>query len=360
MSWDRAKPYNDLPALPPAVEVETKLVLRAAISASRALAELKGLGQTIPNQAMLVDSLVLQEAKASSEIENIVTTSDALFRAFTSYGAHVDAATKEVLRYREAIWTGYSVLKARPIISTNLFTALVQTIKGNTAGIRQTPGTTIANAATREVVYTPPEGEGVIRDKLRDLEEFIHDGDGLDPLVRMALAHYQFEAIHPFADGNGRTGRIVNVLLLVNEGLLDLPVLYLSKFIIDHRTEYYRLLRAVTENQDWEPWILYMLRAVEETATFTRERIVSIRDLIEETGEIVKALPGRVYSKELIEVIFRQPYSKTQFLVDAGIAERKTAMGYLRRLESVGVLRGQRVGREVLYLNTRLCDLLVE
>jgi Fic family protein len=358
MSYDRARPYNDLPSLPPAMEVETKPVLRATISASRALAELKGLGQTIPNQAMLVDSLVLQEAKASSEIENIVTTSDALFRAFTSDGAHVDAATKEVLRYREAIWTGYSALKTRPIISTNLFTTLVQTIKGNTAGIRQTPGTTIANAATREVVYTPPEGEGVIRDKLRDLEEFIHDGDGLDPLVRMALAHYQFEAIHPFTDGNGRTGRIVNVLLLVNEGLLDLPVLYLSKFIIDHRAEYYRLLRAVTEGQDWEPWILYMLRAVEETATFTRERIVSIRDLMEETGEIVKALPGRVYSKELIEVIFRQPYSKTQFLVDAGIAERKTAMGYLRRLESVGILRGQRVGREVLYLNTRLYDLL--
>lgn len=219
-------------------------------------------------------------------------------------------------------------------------------------------GTAIANAATREVVYTPPEGEGVIRDKLRDLEEFIHAGDGLDPLARMVLAHCQFEAIHPFTDGNGRTGRIVNVLLILNEGLLDLPVLYLSKFIIDHRVEYYRLLRAVTESQDWEPWILYMLRAVEETATFTRERIVSIRDLMEETSEIVKALPGRVYSKELMEVIYRQPYSKTQFLVDAGIAERKTAMGYLRRLESVGILRGQRVGREVLYLNTRLYDLL--
>ena len=358
MSYDRAKPYNDLPALPPAVEVETKPVLRAAISASRALAELKGLGQTIPNQGMLVDSLVLQEAKASSEIENIVTTSDALFRAFTSDGVHVDAATKEVLRYREAIWAGYSALKTRPVISTNLFTTLVQTIKGNTAGVRRTPGTTIANTVTGEVMYTPPEGEGVIRDKLRDLEEFIHGGSALDPLVKMALAHYQFEAIHPFADGNGRTGRIVNVLLLVNEGLLDLPVLYLSKFIIDHRADYYRLLRAVTEKHEWEAWILYLLQAVEETATFTRERIVSIRDLMHETGEAIKALPGRVYSKELVEVIFRQPYSKTQFLVDAGIAERKTAAGYLRQLESSGILHSQRVGREVLFLNTRLYELL--
>jgi Fic family protein len=358
MSYDRARPYNDLPALPPAVEVETRPVLRATISASRALAELKGLGQTIPNQGMLVDSLVLQEAKASSEIENIVTTSDALFRAFTSDSAQVDAATKEVLRYREAIWAGYSALKARPVISTNLFITLAQTIKGNTAGIRQTPGTTIANAVTREVVYTPPGGEGVIRDKLRDLEEFIHGGGALDPLVKMALAHYQFEAIHPFADGNGRTGRIVNVLLLVNEGLLELPVLYLSKFIIDHRADYYRLLRAVTEDQEWEAWILYLLQAVKETATFTRERIVSIRDLMHETGEVVKALPGHIYSKELIEVVFRQPYSKTQFLVDAGIAERKTAAEYLRRLESEGILRSQRVGREVLFLNTRLYELL--
>jgi cell filamentation protein, protein adenylyltransferase len=358
MSHDRAKPYNDLPALPPALEVETKPVLRAAISASRALAELKGLGQTIPNQAMLVDSLVLQEAKASSEIENIITTSDALFRAFTSDSAKVDAATKEVLRYREAIWAGHSTLKTRPVISTNLFVTLVQTIKGNAAGIRQTPGTKIANAVTGEVVYTPPEGEGVIRDKLRDLEEFIHGDGTMDPLVKMALVHYQFEAIHPFADGNGRTGRIVNVLLLVNEGLLDLPVLYLSKYIIEHRAEYYRLLRAVTENQEWEPWILYLLQAVEETATFTRERIVSIRELMRETGEVVRVLPGRIYSKELVEVIFRQPYCKTQFLVDAGIAERKTATGYLRQLESMGILQSHRVGREVLYLNTRLYELL--
>jgi Fic family protein len=358
MTYDPRQPYNDLPGLPPAVEVETASVLRAAISASRALAELKGLGHTIPNQAMLVDSLVLQEAKASSEIEHIVTTNDALFRAFTSESAKVDAATKEVLRYREAIWSGDAALKSRPFLTTNLFIGLVQTIKGNTAGIRQVPGTTIANAVTKEVVYTPPEGEAVIRDKLRALEDFIHGEDGPDPLVKMALAHYQFEAIHPFTDGNGRTGRIVNVLLLVNNGLLDLPVLYLSKYIIEHRSEYYRLLRAVTEHQDWEPWILYMLEAVEETARFTRGLIASIRDLMDEVGELLKALPGRVYSKELVELIFRQPYTKTQFLVSEGMAERKTATGYLRQLESIGILRGQRVGREVLYLNTRLYDLL--
>ena len=208
------------------------------------------------------------------------------------------------------------------------------------------------------MVYTPPEGEGVIRDKLRGLEEFIHGGGGMDPLVKMALVHYQFEAIHPFADGNGRTGRIVNVLLLVNDGLLDLPVLYLSKFIIEHRSDYYRLLRAVTEGQEWEPWILYLLQAVEETANYTRERILAIRELMRETSEMVRALPGRIYSRELVEVIFRHPYFKTLFLVDAGIAERKTAAGYLRQLEASGILRSHRVGREVLYLNTRLYELL--
>jgi Fic family protein len=359
MGFDPQIPYNDLPLLPPGADVETKVVLKKGITAGRALAELKGLGATIPNQALLVNSLILQEAKASSEIENIITTNDALFRAYTAKTSQVDPATKEVLRYREALWEGYNTLKERPVLSTNLFVHIVQTIRENQTGIRRMPGTTIANAVTGEILYTPPEGEAVIRDKLKNLEDFIHGGDDLDPLIKLALVHYQFEAIHPFSDGNGRTGRIINILFLILHGLLDLPVLYLSKSIIERKNDYYRLLRQVTEQGLWEPWILYVLKAVEDTAVFTRERILAIRALMIETMERSrKELPARVYSMELIELLFRQPYTKGQFLVDAGIAQRKTAAEYLKELEKIGVLKAMRIGKETLYLNVRLYDLL--
>jgi Fic family protein len=358
MVFNAKVPYNDLPPLPPGVDVETKTILKETIVARSALAELKGLGATIPNQALLVDSLILQEAQASSEIENIITTSDALFQAFTAKTKQTDPATKEVLRYREALWKGYSDLKDRPVLTTNLFIELVRTIKEHSGGIRRMPGTAVANAGTGTVIYTPPEGETVIRDKLKNLEDFIHAEDGLDPLIKLALIHYQFEAIHPFADGNGRTGRI-NILFLVLNGLLDLPVLYLSKSIIEQKNDYYRLLRQVTEKGLWEPWILFMLKAVKDTATFTRERTLAIRALMNETMEKAKEkLPARVYSKELIETIFRQPYTKGQFLVDAGIARRQTAAEYLKELERIGILKPHKIGKETLFLNVDLYGLL--
>jgi Fic family protein len=359
MAPDPERPFNDLPLLPPPFDVETKAVLKKTIAAGRALAELKGVGETIPNQALLIDSLVLQEAKASSEIENIITTNDALFRAFAAKTSSVDPATKEVLRYREALWEGFNLLKGRELLTTNLFVKVVQTIKQNSAGIRKTPGTKVANATTGETIYTPPETEAVLRDKLKNLEDYIHDANHVDPLIKLALIHYQFEAIHPFSDGNGRTGRIVNILYLVFKGLLDLPVLYLSKHIIEHKADYYRLLRGVTYSGEWEPWILYMLDAVERTALFTRQRIVQIRDLMDETLKAAKEkLPSRVYSKELIELLFRQPYTKGEALVQAAIAERKTAAAYLKELEKVGIVQGQKIGKENLYLNVRLYDLL--
>ena len=359
MRFDPQKPYNDLPLLPPKQDIETRSILRKTITTGRALGELKGLGEIIPNQSMLINSVILQEAKASSEIENIITTDDALFRAFTTKTSSVDPSTKEVLRYREALWEGYNELKNRPVLTTNLFVKLVQRIKENQAGIRRTPGTTISNADTGEIIYTPPEGEAVIRDKLKNLEDYIHGEDSIDPLIKLALIHYQFESIHPFSDGNGRTGRILNILYLVFQGLLDLPVLYLSKFVIEKKNKYYRLLRKVTEKCEWEPWILYMLDAVEKTATFTRKRILNIRDLMAETMELARdTLPGRVYSKELVELIFRQPYTKGQFLVDAGIAKRQTAAKYLKELEKIGVLKAHKIGRETLYLNGKLYDLL--
>lgn len=240
-----------------------------------------------------------------------------------------------------------------------LFLQIVQTIKENTAGIRNTPGTVIANPITHKVVFTPPDGESTIRMKLSELEEFMQADDHLDPLVKLALIHYQFEAIHPFFDGNGRTGRIINILYLVLRDLLDLPVLYMSKYIIDRKGEYYRLLREVTEHGAWEPWVLYALDAVETTAALTRQRILDIRALLDDTLTSAKTkLPSRVYSKELIELLFQQPYTKGQFLVDLGIAERKTAANYLQELEKAGILKRKKVGRENLYLNEKLYHLL--
>lgn len=222
MKFNPKKLYNDLPLLPPKAEIETKDILRKAITAGRALAELKGLGATIPNQAVLVNSLTLQEAKSSSEIENIVTTNDSLFRAFTAANTgKIDPATKEVLRYREALWDGFTGLKKRPVLSTNLFIKLVRTIRENQMGIRNVPGTVVSNAVTGDVIYTPPEGETVIRDKLKNLEEYIHAEDDIDPLIKLAIIHYQFESIHPFTDGNGRTGRIINILFLVFKDLSE-------------------------------------------------------------------------------------------------------------------------------------------
>jgi Fic family protein len=359
MAFDHLKPYNDLPLLPPSKNIETKAILKKAISAGRALAELKGLGETIPNQAILVNSIILQEAKASSEVENIITTHDALFRAFTAKTSQIDPATKEVLRYREALWVGFNALQERPLLTTNLFIRIVQTIRGNQAGIRNTPGTKILNAATGEVVFTPPEGQALIREKLKNLEEYIHEEDGVDPLIKLALIHHQFEAIHPFTDGNGRTGRILNILYLLFKGLLDLPVLYLSKYIIEQKSDYYRHLRSVTDDGEWEPWIRYILEAVEQTSLHTRDKIIAIRGLMDETLQYVKEkLPSRVYSKDLIEIIFRQPYTKGQFLVDAGIAERKTAANYLKEIEKTGILKAQKLGKENLYLNVKLFELL--
>lgn len=359
MTFDPRQPYNDLPPLPPPGEVETKAVLKQAISANRALAELKGQGALIPNQAMLVNTLVLQEAKASSEIENIVTTNDALFRAMAAGSGTVDPATKEVLRYREALWSGFNRVRKDAWLNADLLVDVVRALTLDKRGIRNKPGTVIGNRLTGEIVYTPPEGEPLIRRKLDELETFLYAADGLDPLVKLALAHYQFEAIHPFFDGNGRTGRILNILYLVVQGLLDLPVLYLSRRIIDSRPEYYRLLREVTENGGWEAWVLYMLKALETTAQMTLQRVLAIRALLEETLTLAKSkLPARVYSKELIELIFRQPYTKGQFVVDAHLAERQTAAEYLKELEKIRVLKSHKTGKENLYLNVKLYELL--
>ena len=352
MPFNRQLPYNDLPLLPPITELETKAVLKQAISANRVLANLRGLAAKIPNQGLLINSIVLQEARLSSEIENIVTTNDELYRAAANGDGKTDPHTKEVLRYREALYCGFKALRERPL-SSNLFIELVQLIKQVDIGIRAIPGTALKNDLG-EVIYTPPVGEAVIRDKLANLEQFIHADDGLDPLVKMAVMHYQFEAIHPFSDGNGRTGRILNLLFLVEQQLLDIPVLFLSRYIITHRQEYYAGLRGVTEAQDWERWVLFMLKAVESTAQQTFEQVNRILALMEEVRERVQREAENIYSKDLVEAIFMQPYTKIAFLVEAGIAKRQTASRYLQTLAAMGVLREEQVGREKYYINDAL------
>jgi Fic family protein len=359
MPFDPQTPYNELPLLPPPGELETRAVLKKAIAANKALAELKGAGELIPDQSLLIQAIGLQEAKFSSEIENIVTTNDELYRAFADHGQRTNPHTKEVLRYKDALWHGFKMIKEenRPL-TTRLFEELFQIIKETTAGVRRMPGTKLANPFG-EVIYTPPEGEAIIRDKLANLERFIYDDSDLDPLIKLAVMHYQFEAIHPFTDGNGRTGRIINILYLVEVGLLDIPVLYLSRHIIDHKSAYYAGLKQITRNHDWEPWIIYMLDAIVQTARITRERILGIRNLMREGIEQVKQQLPKIYSKDLLELLFRQPYCKIRFLEEAGIAQRKTASQYLRELERIGMLTPVKAGREVYYLNTALLKLLV-
>jgi len=359
MSFDRSQPYNSLPSVPPVgIELETKAVLKQAIAANRALAELKGAGEIIPNQSVLVRLIGLQEAKLSSEIENIVTTNDELYRAFADDDGRADSHTKEVLSYNTALWQGYDALQAGRPLSTRLFEELVGTIKRTNAGVRKTAGTKIVTGSG-EAVYTPPEGEALLRDKLANLEQFLYADDDLDPLVKLAILHYQFEAIHPFTDGNGRTGRILNILYLVEVGLLDIPILYLSRYIIEHKSEYYSGLRCVTEEHAWEQWTLFMLRAVEETAQAAHRLILDIRALMRETSDKVRAELPKIYSKDLIEVLFSQPYCKIRFLEQGQIAQRQTASRYLKELNRIGVLDTPfEVGRENYYLNIGFYKLL--
>ena len=358
MSFDPKQPYNELPLLPPGCELETKRVLKKCVSANRALAELKGAGDLIPNQAILINAIPLQEAKLSSEIENIVTTQDALFQAALDENRNADFATKEVLRYRTALRRGSEALQTAPI-RLDLLEDLCGILRDEKVSFRSEESVYIGNLSQRSVTYTPPTGGAVMREKLCNLEEYLLADDELDPLVRMAVVHYQFEAIHPFTDGNGRTGRILNILFLLHAGLLRIPVLYLSRHLIQHKVEYYRLLRAVTESAQWEEWLNFLLTGVEETAAWTTGRIVAIRDLFDATLARCRArLPSKVYSKELIELIFMQPYCKIQFLVDFGIAKRQTASEYLQELEKIGVLVAERQGREMLYKHPALLEVL--
>ena len=357
-NWRADRPYNELPTLPPGVDLESRAVLKQCVEARSALAGLKRSVDLIPNPGMLINTLPLLEAQASSEIENIVTTADALFKHLHGGGGS-DPATREALRYREALLEGFRALAKRPV-TTRTAELICTRIKGVEMTVRKVPGTALQSTASGEVIYTPPDSESRLRDLLANWERFIHAQDALDPLVRMAVAHYQFEAIHPFTDGNGRTGRVLNSLLLVQWGLLSSPILYLSRYIIANKSEYYRRLLAVTREEAWEPWVLYVLSAVEETAHWTTAKIEAIRKLQVQTARHTRNALPKIYSRELVDVLFEQPYCRIANLVAARIAGRQAAARYLKSLVSIGILREQAVGREKLFVNTRLLRLLTQ
>ena len=353
---DPQRPYNDLPVLPPKADVETRDILKKCINAHTALAGLRMAGQLIPDPGVLIHTIPNLEARASSEIENVVTTNDALFREASLGDGHATPATKETARYRAALYEGVEALKKRPL-STDIAVDVCRTIKGVQLDIRRTPGTTLRSSHTGEVIYTPPEGETHLRKLLANWERFIHESKQLDPLVRMAVQHYQFEAIHPFPDGNGRTGRILNILGLIQDGLLDRPTLYLSRYILGTRGDYYQLLARVTSHQEWEPWILYVLTAVEETSRWTAAKITSVHELMKDTTAYVRAAAPRM-PHAVVERIFTQPYIRIANLVEEGIAKRETASIYLRQLTDLGVMEEEKVGRDKIFLHRKYIDVL--
>ncbi len=355
--FDPQRPHNDLPPLPPQTEVETRAILKKWGLARTALAELRLAGQIIPDQSVLISVIPLLEAKDSSEIENIVTTNDALFREASLGDEDGEPAAKEALRYRTALYHGLDTLKSRPL-SARTATEICRLLTGVDLDVRTIP-VTLTNRHTGETIYTPPQEEARLRGLLSNWETYLHDQqDGIDALIRMAILHYQFEAIHPFPDGNGRTGRILNVLTLIESGLLDLPTLYLSRHILRTRGEYYRLLSRVTSHQEWEAWILYMLNAVEITSSWTTAKIRAIRTLMDETTALVRDHAQHKISRELIDLIFTQPYCRIGNIVDRGIAKRQAASTYLKELARLGILTEEKVGRDKLFLHRKYLDLL--
>jgi len=359
MNLDPKKPNNDLELLPVKKNIETKKILKKAIDASSALSSFRECSKRLPNQNLFLNTLSLQEAKLSSEVENIVTTNDDLYKAMTENVKNVkDPYMKEVFHYQDALWKGYELVKERQVLTTNIFIELVKIIKENSEGIRKGHGTVIGNPITKEVIYTPPQGEEAIREKLFNLEEYINKDDDVNDLIKLAVIHYQFEAIHPFSDGNGRVGRIINILYLVLKNYLDIPILFLSKYILENKNDYYVKLRNVTINNEWEEWILFMLEAIRQTSISSQQKIEKILNLMDETKKKIKEKAPNVYSKEFLDVLFSQPYVRAKNISAAEIVTEKTARTYLKKLESIQILKSVKCKNSTLYLNLPLLNLL--
>ena len=357
-----------IPSLPLPYDLETKEVLKQVNRANRKLAELKGVAQTIPNERILISSLTLQEAKDSSAVENIVTTQDDLYRAGLDFGYQfVNPATKEVLFYREAINEGFRMVRNRNVLTLNDIKRIQQILEQNTAGFSTTPGTQLKRSTDGAVIYTPPQDGLAIENYMENLEQFINDESlsSLDPLIKMAIIHHQFESIHPFYDGNGRTGRIINILYLVITGLLDLPILYLSRYVTRNKGEYYRLIQAIRDKnndkaKEWEAWILFMLKGVEVTAEDTILLVKKIGDLMAEYKRIIRPAFGGKYNHELLNGLFYHPYTKIGHVESNMQITRQTASKYLDKIVSLGLLQKEKLGKENYYINTRLRNMFIE
>jgi Fic family protein len=350
-----------IPQLPLSIELETKLVLKKLAKAHQALAELKGVTGIIPNQSILISTLSLQEAKDSSAIENIITTHDELYKSDVSAKQFTSYAAKEVYSYATALRNGYEKVKKSGLLINNHILEIQQTLEENSAGFRKLPGTVLKNDQTGEVVYSPPQDEKQIRFLMNNLEQFINDDtlSDSDPLTKMAVIHHQFESIHPFYDGNGRTGRIINILYLVKNGLLDTPVLYLSRYINQNKSEYYRLLQAVRDHQDWENWVLYMLEGIEQTSRQTTRLVQGMRDLMQSYKHKMREGLPKIYSHDLLNNLFRHPYTKIDFVMQELQVTRITATKYLDELVRISLLSKHKKGKENYYMNEALFELLL-
>lgn len=353
-----------IPMLPLSYDLETKAVLKQLNLANKKLAELKGVARTIPNETILINSLTLQEAKDSSEIENIVTTQDDLYRAELDMTKRVvNAATKEVLNYREAILSGFQLVRNSKLLTNSMIKQIQSELEQNKAGFRAVPGTSLKKN-TGEVVYMPPQDLAQITSYMDNLEAFINDEQlcDYDPLIKMAIIHHQFESIHPFYDGNGRTGRIINILYLVINDLLDLPILYLSRFITQNKADYYKLIQDIRDKQgdnskQWEAWIIYILKGVEDTANETIRLVKGISTLMAHYKQILRPLFEKQYKHELLNNLFFHPYTKIEFMQRDMMVQRKTATKYLEMIVDKGLLHKIKIGRESYYINVALMDL---
>ena len=339
-------------------KIKTINILKAEIKAAKALAELKGIANVIPNQSILINAIVLQESKDSSGIENIITTKDELYKAVSETAKKIDSATKEVMFYREALYTGFYQLKEHDFISINDIVNIQKILVQNDAGIRTLPGTKLVNDRTNEIVYTPPQTKQEIDELLKNFTDYLNNSD--DTLAKLAVLHYQFESIHPFYDGNGRTGRIINILYLILKHHLEVLILYLSSYIIKNKDEYYKLLQKVRTEDAWENWIIFILKGIEQTASETIEKVKDIKNLLENTAEKIKSDASKIYSKELVETLFENPYCKIEFIVKKLGVERKAASRYLHTLEDRGILKCIKAGKDNIFINTGLTELLRE
>jgi len=352
---------SDVALLPPKHDVETKVVLRKTAEAHRYLAELKGIAASIPNQSILIDTLSLQEARESSAIENIISTFDDVYQSNYQTQSFASPAAKEVHAYSKALKIGFELVQQQGLLTNKIILEIQQEIEHNKAGFRKLPGTKLKNQATGEIVYEPPQDHDTILALMSNLEAYINDDElsDTDPLVKMAIIHHQFESIHPFYDGNGRTGRIINILYLIKNDLLTLPVLYLSRFIIRHKADYYKLLQEVRETGHWEPWILYMLEAVIQTSQSTIQVIKEMSKAMLQYKQEIRNKAGKIYSQDLLNNLFRYPYTKIEFIMQDLQVSRNTAIRYLEQLEKLDLIEKRKIGRDNYFINKALLGLLI-